>query len=907
MSENKLSDNYDLTDKQQRAYSLMCDNKNVFITGPGGTGKSSVIKMFYNNYKDTKNIVVTSTTGISALQIGGVTLHSYLGIRLGKESAEYLTKRILSSTFYTSRWRKLQTLIIDEVSMLSPELFDKLEQIARDVRRTRNKRVLNGQDADELPFGGIQLILSGDFLQLPVVGSQNFCFESESWKKCITHEIELTEIMRQNDSQFQELLNNIRYGNCTSEVKQLLQQRVNIELTNELGIKPTRIYTTNRDVDVINEQELDNLARDNDVQFYEYELDIVIYKFIKDINTLTDKLRKNCIAKDHLQLCVGAQVMLVANLAVDLGLANGSRGVVIGFVGDKNLPVVRFLNGHEQIIDYHQWKYEQNDEKIAGVWQIPLTLAWSNTVHKCVTKDTLICTPNGLKRIGDLSPKNQQNNTTISINQPVLGKHGINIASKIYKGYNEITYTITTLRGYTITGSCRHPLLIYNNGIEKWVKLPDIKKGDTLVLKNNLNCFGTNVSTHSFVANNCVLSYKIPEYVNSELCYLIGLLIGDGCYSTQRSYPIEFCGHKKEIHIKTIFKKYMYNCFGINVKDYTNDKKSTFKLMTNSKFIRTFFLWCGLDYVTSKNKRVPWVVLESNRDCQIACLKGLFDTDGGVSNLIHYTTISKQLAIDISMMLLNLGIMCSLRKLNGESRKNLKQAYRIQICGYDAHLFYKMIGFETPHKQAKLAKKYGTYSLNTIKSNENEIPNGKKLITNLRDELSLFTKEHSIDALSRTHGIFDVSILALRCSTIITNRTKLRYNTLRFICETVSEYFTPIQYLGESGKQLYDIYTKNLFFDKVDTIEIGEKQVLYDIEVPEDHTFIGNGIVNHNSQSLTLDYVEIDLGNVFEFGQAYVALSRVKTLEGMKILNLDFNAIRAHPKAIEYYKNISER
>ena len=356
-----------LNSKQNEAYSLMTNGKSIFLTGSAGTGKTSLIKMFVKVYKQNKIIGVTSTTGISALLFGGSTIHSYTGIGLGTGSVESIVKKIFTRPHLRKRWQSLEVLIIDEISMMSPELFDKLEKIARRIRH------------DERPFGGIQLILSGDFCQLPCVGSDDFCFEAKSWDKCIEQSIYLTEIMRQKDSEFQDCLNNIRVGKLTNKTCELLKSRLNVKLKNDFGIKPTKLYSTNFSVDYINNKELDLLA-ESDPDFFEYNMDIHVYPGVSNRDYAIDKYKKCCNAPETLQLCVGAQVMLLHNLDTEGGLVNGSRGVVKEFVGD--VPVVKFLNGREVIIDYHVWDYEENDKKSLRVTQMPLKLAYALTIHK---------------------------------------------------------------------------------------------------------------------------------------------------------------------------------------------------------------------------------------------------------------------------------------------------------------------------------------------------------------------------------------------------------------------------------------------------------------------------------------------------------------------------------------------
>ena len=355
-----------LNTKQQIAFDIMRRGENLFLTGSGGVGKTRLIQHFISINKNKKNkftsLGITSTTGTSAIIFGGSTLHSFLGIGLGNGDIETLLRNILSKKYIHKRWINLKTLIIDEISMLNPDLFDKLEILA--------KRIKN----NDLPFGGIQLILSGDFLQLPVVGSDNFCFEALSWNSCITNIINLTEIIRQSDEVFQRCLNNIRFGNITEETIEILNSRVGVQLCNDIGIKPTRLYPLNKNVDYMNEKEISKINDD----FYEYDMTINNIGEIPDYTI--EKYVKNCQASETIQLAVGVQVMLLYNLDFEKELVNGSRGVIIRFVND--IPVVKFLNGVETLIDFHDWDIKEQDKIVLTISQIPLKLAYSFTIHK---------------------------------------------------------------------------------------------------------------------------------------------------------------------------------------------------------------------------------------------------------------------------------------------------------------------------------------------------------------------------------------------------------------------------------------------------------------------------------------------------------------------------------------------
>jgi ATP-dependent DNA helicase PIF1 len=349
-------------------YGFEIDGNHRFVLGNFiVTHNTAVIKMFMKVYQNSRQIAVTSTTGTSALLINGTTIHSYLGIGYGNGTVKSMTDKICSWPWLRKRWTDLQCLFIDEISMMDPDVFDKLEEIARIVRR------------NVAPFGGIQIVLSGDFLQLPCVGTNNFCFEAQCWNKCIKQTVYLNEIMRQGDNIFQEVLNKIRVGKIDKQVKKVLNSRIGVKLNNEYGIKPTGLYSHNSDVDLINDEELDNLATDGR-QFYEYKMDTVVYSGVTNKSAALEKFKKYCTAPELLQVCIGAQVMLLKNLDIPNGLANGSRGVVTGFVSE--MPKVRFLNGEERIIEQNVWEIEENDKKILRAQQIPLKVAYAISIHK---------------------------------------------------------------------------------------------------------------------------------------------------------------------------------------------------------------------------------------------------------------------------------------------------------------------------------------------------------------------------------------------------------------------------------------------------------------------------------------------------------------------------------------------
>ena len=351
-----------LNEKQKLAYNLMRNGKNVFITGGGGVGKSWLINHFVKN--TYKKVAITSTTGVSAVIIGGATIHSYLGIGLGTQSINQLVSNIRKKAFYRERWRTIDILVIDEISMLNPELFDKLNEIAQIIRN------------NIIPFGGMQLILSGDFCQLPCVGSENFCFEAETWEETVDNTIYLTDIIRQNDLNFQNCLNQIRMGRKSKEVKNIINKRVKAKFDKKNEIKPTKLYPLNSSVDYINDKELEKLVEKNG-DVFEYQLE---FHNLTKRKLDPNKFMKSCLIQNQLQLTINCQVMLIYNLDPENELVNGSRGVVVRFEND--LPVVQFMNGSQRIIDYNVWEFKDDDKVIATICQIPLKLGYAFSIHK---------------------------------------------------------------------------------------------------------------------------------------------------------------------------------------------------------------------------------------------------------------------------------------------------------------------------------------------------------------------------------------------------------------------------------------------------------------------------------------------------------------------------------------------
>lgn len=344
------------------------EKKNLFLTGSAGTGKSFLLKTLFN-YLLNKCYPFgkTSTTGVTAFAIGGQTLHSFAGIGLGEEDLRTLIKKVNQNKKAKDRILNCETLFVDEISMAKPELLDKLDKIFQNIRYSSE------------PFGGMQIIFSGDFLQLPPVWrggeTKEFAFESKSWQDLKIKNFLLTEIMRQKgDESFAKILEELRMGDTKSIDE--LKLRINYQFKED--IDPVQIFCKNVDVDTFNLAKLSKIKGDS--KFYDS----------KDMGSPVhiDFFTKNCPAPKSLELKVGAQVMLVANLDVENGYVNGSIGKVLELIEDG--VKVQFKNG-TIIVTKYSWETKEpfilpNKEMIyrtvASRTQIPLRLCWSITTHK---------------------------------------------------------------------------------------------------------------------------------------------------------------------------------------------------------------------------------------------------------------------------------------------------------------------------------------------------------------------------------------------------------------------------------------------------------------------------------------------------------------------------------------------
>ena len=352
-----------LNEKQKSILTSILDGKNAFITGFAGSGKSFLIEYIHRILKERgKTVQLTAMTGCASLLINGKTLHSAIGIGLGKGSARDLFNRVRRMEGMLPFLLRLDVLIIDEVSMLSDTLFDKIGELFKMIH------------AVDKPFGNLQIILVGDMSQLkPVEG--DYCFYSELWDLCKIEVSVLTENMRvNNDERFDDLLKSFRWG-VIRDLELIEKMKQN---TFEGVIKPTKLFSKNKDVDAVNQYELGLLLKENRESF--------VYKVVYPDNPLklieSTKYSMDNKIQEFLTLCVGAQVMVTRN--IDKCIVNGTRGVVVSLT--KTSVTIQLTNGELYNVCYFHVKpdpFETNEKLLKIDFKyVPLTLSWAISIHK---------------------------------------------------------------------------------------------------------------------------------------------------------------------------------------------------------------------------------------------------------------------------------------------------------------------------------------------------------------------------------------------------------------------------------------------------------------------------------------------------------------------------------------------
>ena len=351
--------------QQEKALAILKSGKNCFLTGSAGTGKTYVLNQYISYLKERKvTVAVTASTGIAATHMNGMTIHSWSGIGVKEFITQGNLVSMKSKKYLKTHLEKVKVLIIDEISMLHLNQLNAVDVVLRYFKD------------DLLPFGGVQVVLCGDFFQLPPIGKQGetskekFAFMSQAWVKANLSVCYLTEQYRQNDNDLNLILNEIRTGDLSKKSYKVLQSASNNKLDSE--IEPTKLYTHNYDVDRINAEHLSKLPGAPKS-----------FKAKTSGNKkLVETLKNSVLAGEHLAFKIGAKVMFVKN-DKEKRYVNGSLGKVIGF-NDQGIPSVKLLDGKTIYAEKENWSIiDDGGKTLASYNQIPLRLAWAITVHKC--------------------------------------------------------------------------------------------------------------------------------------------------------------------------------------------------------------------------------------------------------------------------------------------------------------------------------------------------------------------------------------------------------------------------------------------------------------------------------------------------------------------------------------------
>ncbi|KAL7536983.1 hypothetical protein ACHAXR_007524 [Thalassiosira sp. AJA248-18] len=400
-----------LNGEQCKVVESVLSGHSTFFTGPAGSGKSHVLSTLIKANEqgvggrngNPRKIVVTATTGVAACNVGGITIHSFAGVGAGTASAADMVKRVMGNEYTKGRWREVDILVVDEISMMAGSFLDKLSFVAS---RARN---------DRRPFGGVQLVVCGDYFQLPPIdlSKDGFAFEAKCWAEVIKCSVLLKQVFRQQgDATLMNILDEARIGELSRKSSEILRQHGTLPAAafgssrtfnddDKEKIIPTLLECRNRDVDKANIREMAKLPGE-------------VHTFKSRDRAMTESFKKqlkHCQAPPQLDLKVGAQVMLLKNIDLERGLANGSRGVVVRFqrpskesdipTGFKKMefPVVKFDSvravgkekegdddstddDNEFTIHPEEWTNKMGDQTVSSRVQIPLRLAYSISVHK---------------------------------------------------------------------------------------------------------------------------------------------------------------------------------------------------------------------------------------------------------------------------------------------------------------------------------------------------------------------------------------------------------------------------------------------------------------------------------------------------------------------------------------------
>lgn len=787
----KLLEKYQdqLNEEQFEAAKMALQHSISLISGGAGSGKSYTIAIINSICEAFNlNVVLSAPTGKAAKRLeevsgkAGVTVHRLLGYD-GKGFSRDASNPI-----------DADILVVDEFSMVDVPLCWQL--------------------FEAIDFSRTSLILVGDHNQLPPVGPGNVL--RDLIQNTAIPMVILKKVVRQAG---------VLKENCTAILKG------DVKKSSEQTLDGRREWYL---VDQFTEAEH---AATFIQELFADRLEKLGFDLIKDVQVLTPThngllgtkslniilqrlIQKKLWEVDVDPIPVGRRPKFYLHDKViqtrnnyDLGVMNGAIGQVVGV----------HVNGTLQVdFDGIAVEIEKSSPNMGD-----LQLGYALTFHKCVSADTLISTSNGLipiEAIHSISKLKNDSHCLLPVATHVSTGSIVNVSDEGEK----ICKQITTQRGYNLTAAFGHKVFVARKDGFKWVAVESLNHDDVVVLRrDSLKEFDSLREIEITIAGRKV-------GLDSDLAWLLGILIGDGNLTDSVDYRVEMQKSADELMLQyiSVAQKYL----GVKLSVRSAIEGVRYSAYFHNKEIREDLVRLGLYYSKASEKTVPWTILQSPAFVQRAFLRGLFDTDGGVNGVgIHFTTSSVTLAQEVHQLLLANGIVSTMTQLQKpQPSLNHSGAWRILITGaFEIRNFANKIGFFHSQKDFKLAVFDHCLPETKFKSNCGHIPFGIELIKELRTELIARGGRNYPEAR-------EISTLLSR---IISGRSKLNTYHIEWLVSKILD----IKSLGKSGEMLWEIHSRGYHFEPITNIA-DTKNHVFDFLVPGDHSYIGNGFVNHNCQ-----------------------------------------------------------
>jgi hypothetical protein len=803
-----------LTEKQEEVYKLICKGYNIFISGVAGVGKGEIIKTYFKYNKDHKKIAVTSTTGTSALLINGTTIHSFAGIGLGKGNVENMITKIMNSKFLTMRWKKLNVLIIDEISMLSPELFDKLEEIARVIR------------SDPRPFGGIQLVLSGDF-----------CFDGNTKILMSNGNIKLAKNILINDKVIGD-------DGLPKKVLRLFRGQAQMyEISFPRGGEDL-IVTGNHILCLKHTNEKKILWSEKKkcwiVSYWNNTTKTKTFSVGKKYNTKEKAYNDALLFIDTLPLNDIIEITVNDFLKLPKGV---QRNLACYKIGITNWPEYENC-----VLKIHPW--------LMGAWLGDGNSdgkGFTNVDEECIKEFTKYLNEIDCRVEKKLKPKyryvikNQRDNFCSPFKEYLKYYNLIN--NKHIP--DEYMFADKNIRLELLAGLLDTDGSLTRNTFEI-SQTREVLANQICFLARSLglSCsIKRNEQTHVIHANK-----DYPPYITNTVfwrCHIGGNIHEIPCRITRKK-------------AKIIIRQYNPLWMKPKITPIHKDNFYGFEIEGNKRFLLG-------DFTITHNCQLP--TIDSNKFC--------FESKSWnkcIDKIIYLKEIIRQTDPVFQNCLNNIRI----GNITSEIEDILKSRIDINLTNN--------IGIKPT--------KIFSHNITVDRINNTELDKLSEDGREFREyemEITTYTEKVDSEKYKKSCNASENLQLCIRCQVMLLYNMDLQSGLVNGSRGIVINFFNdlPVIKFLNGQERIIDYYNWE--------IEENDKRVATITQIPLKVAF---AISCHKSQGISLDYAEIDLSNVFEYGQAYVALSRVKTLEGLSIIGLDVTKIKAHPKAVEFYNNL---